>query len=195
MVTGANADTRSVTTVRLEEFDYELPPERIAQVPIEPRDAARLLVDRGSEPPERRTVADLPDLLCSGDVVVVNDTRVLPARLRLRRATGGAVEVLLLEALGPGMWEALVRPARRLRDGEDLPTATDSPSPRSSSERRQATRSGFGCTMPRRRTGSVRCHCRPTSPRARPTRALPTVYARQPGQPLRRRPGCTSRPN
>ena len=106
--------------MRLEEFDYELPPERIAQVPIEPRDAARLLVDQGSEPPDHRTVADLPDLLHPGDVVVVNDSKVLPARLRLRRATGGAVEVLLLEELGSGTWEALVRPARRLRDGEDL---------------------------------------------------------------------------
>jgi S-adenosylmethionine:tRNA ribosyltransferase-isomerase len=106
--------------MRLEDFDYELPPDRIAQVPIEPRDAARLLVDRGSAPPEHRTVADLPDLLRPGDVVVVNTTRVLPARLRLRRATGGAVEVLLLEALGAATWEALVRPARRLHPGEDL---------------------------------------------------------------------------
>ncbi len=106
--------------MRLEEFDYELPPERIAQVPIEPRDAARLLVDRGSAPPDHRTVADLPDLLRPGDVVVVNDSRVLAARLRLHRATGGAVEVLLLEALGSMTWEAMVRPARRLRPGEDL---------------------------------------------------------------------------
>jgi S-adenosylmethionine:tRNA ribosyltransferase-isomerase len=115
--------------VRLEEFDYELPAGRIAQVPIEPRDAARLLVDRGREPPEHRTVADLPALLRPGDVVVVNDTRVIPARLRLRRATGGEAEVLLLEPEDPARrrWEALVRPARRLREGERLFTTDRRP--------------------------------------------------------------------
>jgi S-adenosylmethionine:tRNA ribosyltransferase-isomerase len=108
--------------MRLEDFDYELPPDRIAQVPIEPRDAARLLVDRGSAPPEHRTVADLPELLRPGDVVVVNTTRVIPARLVLRRSSGGAAEVLLLEPLSADRvaWEALVRPARRLRTGEVL---------------------------------------------------------------------------
>ncbi|CAN5670401.1 tRNA preQ1(34) S-adenosylmethionine ribosyltransferase-isomerase QueA [soil metagenome] len=114
--------------VRLEDLDYDLRPERIAQLPIEPRDAARLLVDRGSAPPEHRRVADLPDLLRPGDLVVVNDTRVLPARLRLRRATGGTTEVLLLEpvddAPGGRRWEALARPARKLRAGEHLSTAT-----------------------------------------------------------------------
>src|SRR5215213_8953285 len=115
--------------MRLEEFDYELPVERIAQVPIEPRDAARLLVDRGSAPPEHRTVADLPSLLAPGDVVVVNDTKVIPARLRLQRATGGGAEVLLLEPQDPGRrhWEALVRPARKLHDGEELVTAEGRP--------------------------------------------------------------------
>ncbi len=112
----------SVRLVRLEEFDYELPAACIAQVPVEPRDAARLLVDRGSAPPEHRHVRDLPELLGQDDVVVVNETRVIPARLRLRRATGGAVEVLLLEPLDDERraWEALVRPARRLRPGEQL---------------------------------------------------------------------------
>jgi S-adenosylmethionine:tRNA ribosyltransferase-isomerase len=115
--------------MRLEEFDYELPAERIAQVPIEPRDAARLLVDRGSAPPAHRTVADLPSLLRPGDVVVVNDTKVIPARLRLRRETGGAAEVLLLEPQDPGRrhWEALVRPARKLHAGEELFTADGRP--------------------------------------------------------------------
>lgn len=108
--------------MRLEEFDYELPETAIAQVPIEPRDAARLLVDRGSDPPEHRVVADLPELLAPGDVVVVNETRVLPARLRLRRTSGGAAEVLLLEALTPDRrtWEALIRPGRKLKAGEVL---------------------------------------------------------------------------
>jgi S-adenosylmethionine:tRNA ribosyltransferase-isomerase len=100
-------------------FDYDLPPGRIAQVPVDPRDAARLLVDRGGVPPDHAHVADLPDLLAPGDVVVVNDTRVLPARLHLRKATGGAVEVLLLERGADG-WEALVRPSRRVPPGTDL---------------------------------------------------------------------------
>jgi S-adenosylmethionine:tRNA ribosyltransferase-isomerase len=108
--------------MRLEEFDYDLPEARIAQVPLEPRDAARLLVDRGSAPPEHRRVADLPALLRPGDVVVVNESRVLPARLRLRRSSGGAAEVLLLEptTVDRTTWEALIRPARRLRTGEEL---------------------------------------------------------------------------
>jgi S-adenosylmethionine:tRNA ribosyltransferase-isomerase len=115
--------------VRLAEFDYDLPAERIAQVPIEPRDAARLLVDRGSAPPEHRTVADLPELLTPGDVVVVNETKVIPARLRLERETGGAAEVLLLEPQDPGRrhWEALIRPARKLREREELCTPEGRP--------------------------------------------------------------------
>jgi S-adenosylmethionine:tRNA ribosyltransferase-isomerase len=108
--------------MRLEDFDYDLPEDRIAQVPIEPRDAARLLVDRGAASPEHRHVSDLPDLLRPGDVVVVNESRVVPARIRLRRSTGGAVELLLLEPLTSDRttWEALIRPARRLRPGEEL---------------------------------------------------------------------------
>lgn len=85
--------------MRLTDFDYELPAERIAQVPVEPRDASRLLVDRGSAEPDHRHVSDLPTLLADGDLLVVNDTRVIPARLRLQRHSGGAVEVLLLEPL------------------------------------------------------------------------------------------------
>lgn len=108
----------------LADFDYELPPERIAQTPIEPRDSARLLVDRGpNQPPTHRTVADLTDELGPGDVMVVNDTRVLPARLALRKATGGAVEVLLLEPLDDG-WQALVRPSRKVAPGTVLAPAS-----------------------------------------------------------------------
>ena len=104
------------------EFDYELPDARIAQVPVEPRDAARLLVDHRTGIDHRR-VADLAELLDPGDVLVVNTTRVLPARLRLVKETGGAAEVLLLEErpdLGPRCWEALVRPGRRLPPGTEL---------------------------------------------------------------------------
>ncbi len=108
--------------MRVTDFDYELPQERIAQTPIEPRDSARLLVDRGSAAPEHRHVRDLPDLLREGDLLVLNETRVIPARLRLRRATGGAAEVLLLEATDPTRrrWEALVRPGGKLAVGEEL---------------------------------------------------------------------------
>ncbi len=99
------------------DLDYDLPPAAIAQSPLPQRDRARLLVD-GADGISHRRVSDLPELLGPGDVVVVNDTRVLPARLRMRRATGGAVEVLLLHQRDDGDWEALVRPSRRLRPGE-----------------------------------------------------------------------------
>jgi S-adenosylmethionine:tRNA ribosyltransferase-isomerase len=100
-------------------LEYALPEELIAQTPIEPRDASRLLVYRSASGTiEHRTVAELPDVL-GAELVVVNDTRVVPARIRLRRASGGAVEVLLVERVDDnGTWEALVRPSRRLRAGE-----------------------------------------------------------------------------
>ena len=108
--------------MHISEIDYELPERLIAQEPMEPRDAARLLVS--IDPGERRhlRISDLPSLLEPGDVVVVNDTRVLPARLRLERRTGGAAEVLLLEARDDEHreWEAMIRPARKLRAGEIL---------------------------------------------------------------------------
>jgi len=108
--------------MQLTDFDYELSLERIAQAPIEPRDAARLLVDRGAANPEHRRVYDLPELLRTGDLLVVNETKVIPARLPLNRATGGAAEVLMLEPLDGErrVWEALVRPARKLKPGERL---------------------------------------------------------------------------
>ena len=110
----------------LADFDYDLPPSAIAQTPIEPRDRARLLVDRGAgNAPEHRTVADVPSLVRPGDVVVVNTSRVLPARLRLHRPTGGAVEVLLLERLPTGEWEALVRPSRKVAPGTELTAGDD----------------------------------------------------------------------
>jgi S-adenosylmethionine:tRNA ribosyltransferase-isomerase len=108
------------------DFDYPLPEAAIAQVPLEQRDQARLLVDQGpGEQPEHRRVADLPSLVRPGDVVVVNTTRVLPARLHLRKPTGGAVEVLLLERGEDGCWEALVRPSRRVAPGTVLEAGDD----------------------------------------------------------------------
>lgn len=110
-------------------FDYDLPESAIAQRPVEPRDSARLLVDLGDGvTPGHHHVRDLPDLLDPGDLLVLNTTRVLPARLSLRKETGAAVEVLLLERLGGGgvdeigdsRWEALVRPGRRVPRGTTL---------------------------------------------------------------------------
>jgi S-adenosylmethionine:tRNA ribosyltransferase-isomerase len=102
------------------ELDYELPPELIAQRPLEQRDRSRLLVyERSSGEVRRRRIRELPEEL-HGELVVVNDTRVVPARLQLRKPTGGQVEVLLLESLGGGEWEALARPSRKLRAGMRL---------------------------------------------------------------------------
>jgi S-adenosylmethionine:tRNA ribosyltransferase-isomerase len=96
------------------ELDYELPPELVAQHPAERRDASRLLVyDRATGAVRHRTFWDLPDEL-SGQLAVVNDTRVVPARIRLERPKG---EVLLLEHEGGGEWLALARPTRRLKPG------------------------------------------------------------------------------
>ena len=105
--------------MHISDFDYDLPEDLIAQEPLEPRDSARLLVD-GGDHLHHRHVRDLVDLVAPGDVVVVNDTRVIPARLRLRRGTGGAVEVLLLEMSDAGAWSALVRPAAKLKPNETL---------------------------------------------------------------------------
>jgi S-adenosylmethionine:tRNA ribosyltransferase-isomerase len=103
------------------QLEYELPPELIAQRPSERRDESRLLVyERATGEARHRRFSELPEEL-SGELVVVNETRVIPARLRLRRAGGGEAEVLLLERVGPdGVWEALARPSRRLRAGQRL---------------------------------------------------------------------------
>lgn len=110
----------------LDHFDYALPDEAIAQTPCEPRDAARLLDATGSGTAVHRRVRDLAELVGPGDVIVVNDTRVLPARLRLTKPSGGAVEAMLLDpAASPGDssdggWRALVRPGRRVRPATRL---------------------------------------------------------------------------
>jgi S-adenosylmethionine:tRNA ribosyltransferase-isomerase len=103
------------------DLDYDLPGELIAQAPAEPRDSARLLVLRRATGEIRhRRFAELLDELEPSDLVVHNDTRVLPVRLHLRRRTGGAVELLLLEPEGSGRWRALAKPYRRLGEGEEL---------------------------------------------------------------------------
>ena len=105
----------------MEEYDYDLPPAAVAQRPAEPRDSARLLVSLDSgQPTDHTSVSALPGLVGTGDVIVVNETRVMAARLALVRPTGGQAEVLLLERRSGDEWEALVRPSRRLQDGVRL---------------------------------------------------------------------------
>jgi len=108
--------------VNLSDIDYELPEKLIAQHPVEPRDSARLLVATGADQVEHKHMTDFVDMLEPGDVMVVNDTRVLPARLSLHRKTGGAAEVLLLEQRSSDfrLWEALVKPASKLKPDEVL---------------------------------------------------------------------------
>ena len=107
--------------MKTSELDYELPPELIAQRPLERRDESRLLVfDRETDAVEHRHFRDLGSLLVPETLVVVNDTRVLPARLLLERPTGGRTEVLLLERAEGDVWEALARPSRKLRPGMAL---------------------------------------------------------------------------
>ncbi|MBI4278439.1 MAG: tRNA preQ1(34) S-adenosylmethionine ribosyltransferase-isomerase QueA [Armatimonadetes bacterium] len=137
---GRPAD-RAGRSSRLSDYDYSLPRELIAQHPADPRDSSRLMVvDRATGKIAHHIFRDLPDYLRASDVLVLNDTRVIPARLRGRKGTGGQVEVLLLRPLGAAapeqrggrtgpaaveitrheIWEALVRPGRRLRTGMPL---------------------------------------------------------------------------
>ena len=105
--------------MRTSDFDYPLPPELIAQTPAEPRDSSRLLVlDRATGNTEHRRFTDVLEYLRPGDLMVFNQSRVIPARLfGVRDDNGGRVEFLLLRREGEGVWEALARPGRRLRPG------------------------------------------------------------------------------
>ncbi len=107
--------------MRTADFDYELPPELIAQVPLPERDASRLLVvDRSAGTVAHRRFAEFPGFPAAGDVVVINDSRVIPARLPARRPGGGKAEVLLVHREETGLWRALVRPGSRVRVGTVL---------------------------------------------------------------------------
>ena len=114
--------------LRVDDFDYELPTDAIAQTPAEPRDASRLLVLDRSRPGELEHSAfrDIGERLRAGDLLVVNDSRVIPARLPVRRRSGGSVEILVLRPLddGSGRWEALVRPSRKVAVGEVVDLAS-----------------------------------------------------------------------
>ena len=108
--------------MKTSDFYYDLPEELIAQTPLERRDASRLLVmDRETGALEHRHFYELPALLNPGDCLVLNDSRVLPARLLGHRVpSGGAVEVLLLKDQGDGVWECLTKPGRKTRPGTEL---------------------------------------------------------------------------
>ena len=116
--------------MKTSDFDYSLPPELIAQTPIELRDRARLMVlNRSSGALEHHQFYEIADYLHSGDVLVLNDSRVIPARLSSRKTdTGGKLEILLLRRLSPNVWETLVRPARRTKVGSKLELVVDSAS-------------------------------------------------------------------
>ncbi|OSM02340.1 tRNA preQ1(34) S-adenosylmethionine ribosyltransferase-isomerase QueA [Magnetofaba australis] len=107
-------------TDRLEDYDYPLPPERIAQAPAEPRDASRLLVSLPDSIEDRR-FGDIKAYLRAGDLLVVNDTRVIPARLMGRKASGGKVELFLVKPLdNAGTWEALTKTSKPLKPGTEI---------------------------------------------------------------------------
>ncbi len=115
---------------QLSAYDYELPPDRIAQSPAVPRDTSRLLVVQDRTQHQHQIFRDLSHWLQSGDLLVMNNTKVIPARLQGIKVGGAKVEVLLLEAIAPNQWLALVKPGRRLQPGaviEFIPNGQDSP--------------------------------------------------------------------
>jgi S-adenosylmethionine:tRNA ribosyltransferase-isomerase len=104
----------------LSAYDYELPEGRIAQTPVIPRDSSRLLVVANPADHAHHVFRELPDLLRPGDLLVLNNTKVIPARLYGQKSTGTAVEILLLEEQQPNQWLALVKPGRRLKPGNQI---------------------------------------------------------------------------
>ena len=127
-LSGTMTSEPTAARLRVDDFDYQLPADAIAQIPAEPRDAARLLVlERATSTPgrpalEHRIFRELGELLHAGDLLVVNDSRVIPARLPATRPGGGSAEILMLRSLDddPERWEALVRPSRRIPPGTTL---------------------------------------------------------------------------
>lgn len=113
--------TATEADLRVDSYDYDLPDDLIAQAPAEPRDSSRMMVvPLAGGPIAHRGVRDLPDYLGEGDLLVFNDTKVIPARLLGRKPSGGNVEFLLLRPLDDGRWLTMVRPGKRLRPGQDV---------------------------------------------------------------------------
>ncbi len=111
----------SADPILISDYDYELPADLIAQTPIEPRDSSRLLVlDRERNSIEHGRFRDIGEYLTDRDLLVVNNSRVLPARLRGWRPSGGQAEILLLRRIGNQHWQALIRPGRRLKTGSEV---------------------------------------------------------------------------
>ena len=107
--------------LKTQDFWYELPEELIAQTPLQKRDASRLMVlNRDTGAVSHRHFSDILEYLQPGDCLVMNDSRVLPARLLGCRPTGGAVEVLLLKELGDNQWECLAKPGRKMQVGQQV---------------------------------------------------------------------------
>ena len=120
-LTVAPNETKRVNCMKLSDFMYDLPEERIAQTPVEPRDHSRLMVlHRKDGSIEHRHFYDIVDYLNPGDALVINETRVIPARLIGERPSGGACEILLLKQLAPKKWEAIVRPGKKLHTGAQV---------------------------------------------------------------------------
>ncbi|HSL00296.1 MAG TPA: tRNA preQ1(34) S-adenosylmethionine ribosyltransferase-isomerase QueA [Rubrobacteraceae bacterium] len=162
------------------ELDYELPETLIAQRPAEPRDASRLMVvDAATGGISHHVFSDLPGFLRSGDALVLNETKVLPARLMVRRPTGGEVELLFLRDLG-GPWEVLARPSKRLKRGMALSVNGDEISVVEPLGEGRWVVEGDDVRSTLQRSGRM-----PLPPYIRPTeaseRAYQTVYAREPG--------------
>lgn len=114
--------------MRIEELDYILPPERIATVPADPRDSARLMVyERGADRVTHRHFYELPELLNAGDLMVLNNTKVLPAKLMLRKESGASIPGLFLNSSQKGLWQVMLRSRGKLSEGAVLHTDPASP--------------------------------------------------------------------
>ncbi len=112
--------------MKTSDFDYHLPPELIAQAPVEPRDHSHLMIlSRVEGSIQHRRFFEIAQFLHQGDVLVFNDSRVIPARLFGQKESGGRVEILLLRRLSPGLWQALARPGRRVRAGTRIEFTAD----------------------------------------------------------------------
>ena len=176
--------------MRTSDFDYPLPPELIAQTPAEPRDSSRLLaLDRATGKTEHRRFTDILDYLRPGDLMLFNQSRVIPARLfGVRNDNGGRVELLLLRREAGGVWEALARPARRLRPGATvtiIPPDGAAPLMPLSVEILESRPNGVKAVRLSSEDAIERMGHTPLPPYIRRTLDDPeryqTVYARQPG--------------